>query len=481
MKRTIFYCLLFLMTVCHLADGQVLKNIGKTLKNGAGGALKNNNNENVVVKAAIAALRKSYAKKDSTSMNLALSSYDNVAFYSDRKGSENVLRYTSTLLTQMGGYEFSREDEGKNTVEMLGVSNPFKKKNSSPTVSNSYASLTDDQYQMLKQAETLNQTGEISYSSRLYDYAKASFISASFTLSLDPQLTNSLLHAKIKSNLGMLYQSVGDFVLSEQFFNEAIEILSLPANDNKYLVAVIENNQAILLKDLGKFNRAENQLKSAISVFEDMGENGLKASFIAQNNLAILYQYLGRTEESIGLLEKVTANADDWGEKSNSYQRVNVNLALIYESAGKYEEAEKIYLDALDIKKKQRRTNQPDYASILTNLSALYVNTGQTDKDIAGMLTEAREIYINQYDAGHPTLVTVNDVELAFLLDSEDYEKAEEMAMTNYELTGRIYGEGHPKRNKATVDLAIAKWQNGQSDEAMEYFIGALDRNIEYI
>ncbi|MEL6558808.1 MAG: CHAT domain-containing tetratricopeptide repeat protein [Bacteroidota bacterium] len=481
MKRSIISFFIIILAFSFSTEGQVLKGLGNKLKEKAGSAVKNDNNENVIIKTAIVALKKSYAKKDSTSMNLALSSYDNVAFYSDRKGSENALRYTSTLIGEMGGYEFSREDEGKSTVEMLGVNNPFKKKEKQSRVVNSYSHLTDDQYQLLKQAETLNQTGELSYSSRLYDYAKASFIAASFYLSEEPALENSLLHAKIKSNLGMLFHSVGDFQSSELHFDEALGIMQNAGVQNNYLYAVIANNQAILLKDLGKFNRAEEQLKGVITVFDELGESGKKAALIARNNLAILYQYLGRSQESIKLLETVTKNAEDWGEKSNTYQRVNINLALIYESVGKIAEAEKIYLDALEIKKKQRRTKQPDYASILTNLSSLYLNSGNTEKDIASMLTEAKEIYSKEYGEEHPTLVTVNSVQIANYLKNQEFEKAEAIATSNYEMTGNIYGAGHPKRNKATVQLAMTEWKNGKSSEATNHYQEALDKNIEYI
>ena len=481
MKRSIVSCFLIILIFASSSEGQVLKTLGNKLKEKAGSAVKNDNDENVLIKTAIVALRKSYAKKDSTSMNLALSSYDNVAFYSDRKGSENALRYTSTLIGEMGGYQFSREDEGKSTAEMLGVTNPFKKQGDQPQVVNNYSNLTDDQYQLLKQAETLNQTGELSYSSRLYDYAKASFVAASFYLSEESALENSLLHAKIKSNLGMLFHSVGDFQSSEAYFDEALKIMQNAGVENNYLYAVIANNQAILLKDLGKFNRAEEQLKGVITVFDEMGESGKKAALISQNNLAILYQYLGRSEESIRLLEMVTKNAEDWGEKSNTYQRVNINLALIYESVGKIKEAENIYLESLEIKKKQRRSNQPDYASILTNLSSLYLNSGNTEKDITSMLDEAKEIYKKEYGEEHPTLVTVNSVQIANYLKSQEFEKAEEIARSNHQMTGNIYGSDHPKHNKATIQLAMTEWKNGKNNDATSHYQDALDKNIEYV
>ncbi len=480
-NTTIFF--LLLLFCCQLSQAQILKNLGNKLKDKANSTLSKSDNNDVLIKAAVTALKKSYAKKDSTSMNLALSSYDNVSFYSDRKGADNALRYGSTLISQMGDYEFNREDEGKSTAELAGLSNPFSKKNKNETksITNSYKSLNDEQYQLLKQAETLNQTGELSYSSRFFDYANTSFLGATVILSSDELLEKSLLHAKVKSNLGMLAHSIGDFSSSESYFLEALDIIGRAGLQNDYLYAVIANNQAILLKDQGKFNSSETQLNGVISVFEGLGDKGIKASLIAKNNLAILYQYLGRTEEAIALLEKIIENTTDWGEKSNTYQRVNINLALIYENVGNIKGAEEIYLKALALKKKQRRTKQPDYASILTNLSSLYLNNGQTDKDINGMLSEATAIYQKQYGEEHPTLVTVNRIKVSYLISTSKYSEAVNMARKNYQLSEKLYGENHPKQNKAAIQLAYAEWKNNDPKNAQSHFFQALDQNIIYI
>ncbi|WP_133158959.1 tetratricopeptide repeat protein, partial [Microcystis aeruginosa] len=53
------------------------------------------------------------------------------------------------------------------------------------------------------------------------------------------------------------------------------------------------------------------------------------------------------------------------------------NLAALYESQGRYTEAEPLYLEALDLKKQLLGDNHPHVATSLNNLAALYESQGR--------------------------------------------------------------------------------------------------------
>ena len=442
-----------------------LKNVGDKLKDKATTALNNATTEEALINVAVSALQKSYAKRDSASMSLALSSYDNVSFYSDRKAAGTALRYTTSLLAELNDYEF---DRGGGALNFSGDN------------SNSYDNLSDDEYQTLKQAETLNQSGELSYSSRYFNYAKESFEQASEKLSSATSLKNSLLNAKVLSNLGMLSHTLGEYNNAENYFKECNGILrNLKGVD--YQKAVTLNNEAILLRDLGEFNDSEDKFKQSIKLLEPIQKKG-DSRAIVQNNLAILYQYLGRLDESIAILEEIILdNEANWNEKSNTYQRININLALIYENAGQTEKAENIYLKALKLKERQGRTRQPDYASILTNLSSLYLNSGQLDKDIESNLNKAEQIYEKEYGEEHVTISSVLNVKGTYQLKANQNAAGLSTLKRNYELTKKIFGIKHPKVNESRILLAYAKWLNGDTRGAKTDFKTSLDQNIDYI
>jgi tetratricopeptide (TPR) repeat protein len=77
------------------------------------------------------------------------------------------------------------------------------------------------------------------------------------------------------------------------------------------------------------------------------------------------------------------------------------NLAALYESQGRYEEAEPLYLDALAMRKRLLGEAHPDVASSLFNLGALRYNQGRYSEALA-LLLQAQPIYLSQLGPDHP-------------------------------------------------------------------------------
>jgi tetratricopeptide (TPR) repeat protein len=53
------------------------------------------------------------------------------------------------------------------------------------------------------------------------------------------------------------------------------------------------------------------------------------------------------------------------------------NLALLYQSQGRYTEAEPLYLEALDLTKRLLGDNHPSVAASFNNLAFLYESQGR--------------------------------------------------------------------------------------------------------
>ncbi|XPM60929.2 MAG: tetratricopeptide repeat protein [Leptolyngbya sp. IPPAS B-1204] len=77
------------------------------------------------------------------------------------------------------------------------------------------------------------------------------------------------------------------------------------------------------------------------------------------------------------------------------------NLALLYESQGRYSEAEPLYLRALEIWERQLGADHPAVAISLSNLGLLYVNL-ERYAEVESLYVRALQIFQARFDDQHP-------------------------------------------------------------------------------
>jgi tetratricopeptide (TPR) repeat protein len=78
------------------------------------------------------------------------------------------------------------------------------------------------------------------------------------------------------------------------------------------------------------------------------------------------------------------------GEEHPSVATSLHNLAYLYKSQGRYEEAEPLYIQSLDMDKKLLGEEHPSVATSLHNLAALYKSQGRYE--------EAEPLYVQSLD-----------------------------------------------------------------------------------
>ncbi len=82
------------------------------------------------------------------------------------------------------------------------------------------------------------------------------------------------------------------------------------------------------------------------------------------------------------------------------------NLARIYLMQGAYHESEKLYLEAIDLIKKNLGENHPYYAKSFINLSEVYIHQGNYKKS-ESLLKKALEIIARVLGEEHPDYLNV--------------------------------------------------------------------------
>ena len=417
--------------------------------------LEKTTGKDIDLKQSFDKIRKAYADKDTANFNFAIAAIDNVSFFEDENnfkklvkavGVENVRNFRGN-----GGLNQLLDDDGGDN-------------------------LSEDQVR--RKALRLKTVGEVAFSSRKFKVAERAFNNAVATLEEngDP---DPLTRIKVTGNLGLLYQAMGRFTLSEQYTQSAINEISGMTGEDSYSYASLLNNLSVLYKDQGKYSESEKLIEQSVGL---LSEDGNASYYIALNNKAILYQALGRYDQSVEILEEVLAKPKrSRVRRSTTYQKIFINLALIYEARGEYEKAETIYKKAIEVKQEQWKKNHPDYAYLLTNLAALYLKMGKESEKVEKALLKALEINKDNFGSDHFVPATTRVYLGNYYRSIGKYDKAEQFLNRAFETRKNTYDPQHPLVLSLTEDLAILKWEQGRLNEATDLYRSVIDQTLDFI
>ncbi|MEH2302417.1 MAG: tetratricopeptide repeat protein [Nostoc sp.] len=119
------------------------------------------------------------------------------------------------------------------------------------------------------------------------------------------------------------------------------------------------------------------------------------------------------------------------------------NLAELYFSTGRYDEAEPLFQQALELRKRLLKDNHPDVATSLNNLALLYRST-ERYREAEPMFQQALELRKRLLGENHPHVAnSLNN--LALLYDSTGrYSEAEPLFQQALAISELTLGVGHP-------------------------------------
>ena len=159
------------------------------------------------------------------------------------------------------------------------------------------------------------------------------------------------------------------------------------------------------------------------------------------NNLAGLYNSQGRYSEAEPLYRQALEMIKRLLGNEHPYVATSLNnLALLYNSQGRYSEAEPIYRQALEMRKRLLGNEHPDVAASLNNLAGLYNSQGR-------------------------------------------YSEAEPLLRQALEMMKRLLGSEHPDVATSLNNLAGLYWTQGNTDRTLEFLAQGIkveEQNLLY-
>ena len=325
--------------------------------------------------------------------------------------------------------------------------------------------------------------GEMAYASNGFRLAETSFIGAKLVLEEENE-TNTLMYSRTLADLGMLYNSMGRYGLSEEFTRRALEHRKEMRGMESIDYAASLNNLGVLEKNRGNYNEAEKELTEAIALNEEVSGPESLPYAISLNNRGVLYQILGRYENAeADLRMALTVAANTLKPNSGQYTRLQSNLAFLYLQKGQLTEAEAIFKQAISAISRdplKSKSSNPDYAHMIENLAGVYVKMGNY-QEAENLIKEAMVIYTKKFGTNFSGYGLAAARLGALYRITNDFDQAESMLLEGYRVAQTAYGLNHPVTADMELELALLKWQQGDLAGAREFFNKTLASSVEFI
>jgi len=249
------------------------------------------------------------------------------------------------------------------------------------------------------------------------------------------------------------------------------ELASTDTNENNTFFLPIQDLQRLIdniEQERGTKDPSLATLYSRLGdIYRSRLERGESQNYQEEQELAIKYwRHAIELQNELGLQIDLAASFN--------------NLAGLYRATGRYSEAEPLYQQALQLRKRLLGENHPAYATSLNNLAGIYKSTGQYSK--AELLyQQALELRKRLLGENHADVVaSLNN--LALLYDEQGrYDEAEPLYLRSLEIAKGLLGENHPSVALILNNLALLYYHQGRYSEAEPLSQQAIELDKQFL
>ena len=249
--------------------------------------------------------------------------------------------------------------------------------------------------------------------------------------------------------------------LEEILRNEAgslqarLEHSSLQAQSCYYLIEV-----------KGDYLLAEERLKKALVVKQSFYPAGHYTLLGIMEVISYAYNQQRKFQEAEKLnVEIMEQRMKNRGEMDDDTLRAMANLAGTYTCLRKYEKAEELYLRVRDL---QSRLSGPKHPNLIMNESRMaHLKNEQSDFQTAETLSLSALVRATTlFGSDHILAFTARQALLVAYMGQKKYVKAEKLGLEDLSMSRRVFGESHSRSLTIARQLVLLYFHEGRLVEA---------------
>jgi CHAT domain-containing protein/tetratricopeptide (TPR) repeat protein len=278
-------------------------------------------------------------------------------------------------------------------------------------------------------------------------------------------------YADALDNLGLYYMSRREPMLAKPIFARAVRIRREAASkaDSFGLKSLLGLTWACT--ELGEYDQAEPRLSEARALLE---ANPSHPSILAGclSGLARLYLAVGDQSRANRYHSRAVAVLEASGQ-GESYRAELVSMAAIYQSERRYDEARRVLLQVLELRRQLPGDQRLHVAALLQHLGEIESEQGAfgpAEHDLRRALAMIREVLGERSARYAYALESLGS--LAF--KAKDFPQAGERFVRAAELYSEVLGGPSEPVARCRERLGLTRWTQGELDAAEAAFRSAL-------
>jgi tetratricopeptide (TPR) repeat protein len=269
--------------------------------------------------------------------------------------------------------------------------------------------------------------------------------------------------------LAELHFRTGQYELAEPLLHDVLEARRKLLGDEDPKVADAIEELGLNFFDQGKYTQAEARLRESLALRQRLlGEEPHPGVSENLNNLALILRFMGDFDQAERLyVQALEMNHRLYGDEHPEIAASMMNLADIHAMQGELDQAESMYHDVLAMYRKLLGADHPQIAGVLNNLAFLYHDDGKIRKALT-FSRASLDLLRRELGQRHPDVAGSLAIQGRWLTEVGNYPEAETALRLALDIQVEVLEPDHPRLATTRIDLAELLIATGNFDEALE-------------